>query len=151
VTYADTGDFIRGVVAVFIDGQEQLVKFRLNRSWEGSIKALFGSCGLSPDDDPEQLVGAGIEVTMGTYDSANGPVPVVKKWHKPAATTRTAALDRPREVAAMPHPAPKPTGPAWERDEQQAAARSPRRTPAQKAASQFKANTADDDDGGIPF
>ena len=146
VSYDDSGDSIRGVVAVFIDGQERLAKFRINRAWEGSVRALFGSCGLSPDDDPEQLVGAAIEVTMGTYDSANGPVPVVKKWHRPA--TRTAMLDRPREVAALPHPAPKPTGPAWERDEQ-ATTRAPRRSSAQKAHAEFKANNEDGDD--IPF
>ena len=133
VSYADSGDSIRGVVAVFTNGVEQLVRFRLNRSWEGSIKALFGSCGLSPDDDPEQLVGAAIEVTMGTYDSANGPVPVVKKWHRPA--TRTATLDQPREVAVLPHPA---------------AARAPRRTPAAKVRAEFKAASEDDDDL-IPF
>jgi hypothetical protein len=150
VSYDDSGDSIRGVAAVFTNGVEQLVKFRIPRSWEGSIRALFSAADLPEDADASQLVGAAVSVVLGEYQGRDGePRSTVKRWYRPAPATRTATLDRPREVAALPHPAPKPTGPAWERDEA-AAARAPRRTPAQKAASQFKQNSADDDDS-IPF
>jgi hypothetical protein len=148
VEYPDSGPLVRGTVAVFTNGVEQLVKFRIPRSWEGSIRALFSAAGLPEDADASQLVNAAVAVTLGEYQGRDGePRPTVKRWHRPA-TTRTATLDRPREVAALSHPAPKPTGPAWERDEQ-AATRAPRRTPAQKAAAEFKANIEDGDD--IPF
>jgi hypothetical protein len=150
--YPDSGPLVRGTVSVFVDGTERLVKFRIPRSWDASIKALFTAAGLPEDADAEQLAGKSVLVTLGDYIGKDGESrPVVKRWHRPAATTRTAMLDQPREVAAMAHPAGKPTGPAWERDEA-AAARAPRRTPAQKAAAEFKANNqGDDDDGGIPF
>ena len=148
VEYPDSGPLVCGTVAVFTNGVEQPVKFRIPRSWEGSIRALFSAAGLPEDAEAEQLVGKAVAVTLGEYQGRDGePRPTVKRWHRPA-TTRTAMLDRPREVAALPHPAPKPTGPAWERDEA-AATRAPRRTPAQKAAAEFKANDTDGDD--IPF
>ncbi len=148
VEYPDSGPLVCGTVAVFTNGVEQLVKFRIPRSWEGSIRALFSAAGLPEDAEAEQLVGKAVAVTLGEYQGRDGePRPTVKRWHRPA-TTRTAMLDRPREVAALPHPAPKPTGPAWERDEA-AATRAPRRTPAQKARAEFQANDTDGDD--IPF
>jgi hypothetical protein len=152
VEYPDSGPLVRGTVMVAVDGVPQEVKFRIPRSWDASIRALFSAAGLPEDADVEQLTGKTVAVVLGEFQGRDGePRTVVKRWHKPAATTRTAALDRPREIAALAHPAGKPTGPAWERDEQ-AAARAPRRTPAQKAASQFRQNSlGDDDDGGIPF
>jgi hypothetical protein len=137
--YPDSGPIIRGVVAVTTGDGEQMVRFRIKRSWDGSVKALFGAAGLSPDDDPGQLVGAAIEVTMGSYAGANGPMPVVKRWHKPAAPAKAATA--------------KPAAPAWESDEA-AAPRAPRRTTAQKAHAAFKANVAaaaPEDDDTIPF
>jgi hypothetical protein len=139
--YPDSGPMVRGLVAVQTDDGEQLVRFRIRREWHGSIKALFGAAGLKDDADPGQLVGVPIEVTMGTYESQNGTVPVVKKWHKPAAPAKATTA--------------KDATPAWESDEAPAP-RAPRRTTAQKAHQQFKANAAasadDDDDGGcIPF
>jgi hypothetical protein len=150
--YPDSGPLVRGTVAVFTNGVEQLVKFRIPFSWGASIKALFTAAGLPEDADASQLVGAAVSVVLGDYTAKDGTQrSVVKRWHKPAPTTRTAALDRPREVAALPHPTGKQAEPSWERDEA-AATRAPRRTPAQKAASQFKQNSqGDDDDGGIPF
>jgi hypothetical protein len=135
VSYDDSGDSIRGVVSVFANGVEQLVKFRLNRNWDASIRALFSAAGLPEDADAEQLVGKAVAVTLGEFQGRDGePRSTVKRWYRPAPATRTAMLDRPREVAAMPHPA---------------AARAPRRTPAQKAAAEFQANDTDGDD--IPF
>jgi hypothetical protein len=146
VSYDDSGDSIRGVVAVLANGVEQLVRFRIPFSWIASIKALFTAAGLPEDADASQLAGAAVSVVLGEYTAKDGSQrAAVKRWHKPAATTRTAALDRPREVAALQHPAGKPTGPAWERDEA-AATRAPRRTPAAKARAEFKQTSADDDD-----
>jgi hypothetical protein len=149
VEYPDSGPLVRGTVAVFTNGVEQLVKFRIPRSWEGSIRALFSAAGLPEDADAERLLGKTVLVTLGEYTAKDGTQrSVVKRWHKPAPTTRTAALDRPREIAALAHPAGKQAEPSWERDEQ-AAARAPRRTPAQKARAEFQANDTDGDD--IPF
>ena len=136
--YPDSGPILRGVVAVQTDNGEQLVRFRIKRSWDGSVKALFGAAGLSPDDDPGQLVGAAVAVTLGSYESQHGPMPVVKRWHRPAAPTAAATA--------------KPAGPAWESDE--AAPRAPRRTTAAKAHQQFKSNAAaaaPEDGDTIPF
>jgi hypothetical protein len=133
--YPDSGPLVRGTVAVFTNGVEQLVKFRIPRSWEGSIRALFSAAGLPEDADAEQLVGKTVAVVLGEFQGRDGePRPTVKRWHRPAPATRTATLDQPREVAAMPHPA---------------AARAPRRTPAAKARAEFQANDTDGDD--IPF
>jgi len=149
VEYPHSGPLVRGTVAVFTNGVEQLVKFRIPRSWDASIRALFTAAGLPEDADAEQLVGKVVAVTLGEFQGRDGePRSTVKRWYRPAPATRTAMLDPPREVAALPHPAPKPAGPAWERDEA-AVARSPRRTPSQKAAAEFKANDTDGDD--IPF
>ena len=135
VSYDDSGDSIRGVVAVFANGVEQMVRFRIPFSWGASIKALFTAAGLPEDADASQLVGAAVSVTLGEYQGRDGePRPVVKRWYRPAPAARTATLDQPREVAAMPHPA---------------AARAPRRTPAAKARAEFQANDTDGDD--IPF
>jgi hypothetical protein len=135
---------------VAVDGIPQEVRFRIPRSWEGSIRALFSAAGLPEDADAEQLVGKAVAVTLGEYQGRDGePRSTVKRWYRPAPVARTAMLDQPREVAALPHPAGKPTEPAWARDET-AAARAPRRTPAAKARAEFKQNTADDDDS-IPF
>ena len=135
VSYDDSGESIRGVVAVLANGVEQMVRFRIPFSWGASIKALFTAAGLPEDADASQLVGAAVSVVLGEYTAKDGSQrAAVKRWHKPAPTTRTATLDRPREVAAMPHPA---------------ATRAPRRTPAAKARAEFQANDTDGDD--IPF
>ncbi len=149
VEYPDSGPLVRGTVAVFTNGVEQLVRFRIPRSWDASIRALFSAAGVPEDADAEQLVGKAVAVTLGECQGRDGePRPTVKRWHRPAPSVRTAMLDRPREVAALPHPAPKPAGPAWERDEA-AIARAPRRTPVQKLAADARANGAPEDD--IPF
>jgi len=132
VDYPDSGPQVRGTISVFVGDQEQLVKFRIPRSWDASIRAMFTAAGLPEDADAEQLVGKAVNVTLGEYQGRDGePRPVVKRWHRPAPVARTAILDQPREVAALPHPA---------------AARAPRRTPAQRAAAEFKQTNADDDD-----
>jgi hypothetical protein len=130
VEYPDSGPLVRGTVMVAVDGIPQEVRFRIPRSWEGSIRALFSAAGLPEDAAASQLAGAAVSVVLGEYQGRDGePRPTVKRWHRPA-------------------PAGKPTGPAWERDEQ-AAARAPRRTPAAKARAEFQANDTDGDD--IPF
>jgi hypothetical protein len=135
---------------VAVDGIPQEVRFRIPRSWEGSIRALFSAAGLPEDADAEQLVGKAVAVTLGEYQGRDGePRSTVKRWYRPVPVARTAMLDQPREIAALAHPAGKQAEPSWERDEQ-AAARAPRRTPAQKAASQFRQNSTDDD-SDIPF
>jgi hypothetical protein len=135
VDYPDSGPQVRGTVMVAVDGVPQEVKFRIPRSWDASIRALFSAAGLPENADPEQLIGKAVAVVVGEYQGRDGePRTVVKRWHKPEPTTRTATLDRPREVAAMPHPA---------------ATRAPRRTPAAKARAEFQANDTDGDD--TPF
>jgi hypothetical protein len=122
--YPDSGPIIRGVVAVTTGDGEQLVRFRIRREWTGSVKALFGAAGLSPDDDPGQLVGAAVMVTLGSYESQHGPMPVVRRWHKPAAPAK-AATAKPAGPAAPRAPsviqgcnakAPKQARPEWETD-----------------------------------
>ena len=127
--YPESGPIIRGIVAVQIDGAEQLVKFRIKREWTGSVKALFGAAGVPDDADATQLVGAAVQVTMGTYESQNGTMPVVKKWHRP--------------VAAKAAPA-KPAAPEWDAEEA-ASPRAPRRTAAAKIRAEVRETNPDDD------
>jgi len=128
--YPDSGPMVRGLVAVQTDDGEQLVRFRIKREWTGSIKALFGAAGLKDDADPGQLVGAAVMVTMGTYESQNGPMPVVKKWHKPAAPAKATPA--------------KPAVPEWQADDE-AAPKVVRRTAAGKAKAAVREANPDDD------
>ena len=136
VSYPDTGDQVRGVVAL---ESGEAVKFSIRKSWSGSMRALFGAAGVADDEPAEALVGKAVEVVVGEFTGRDGqPRPVVKRWHKPAGSASTAA--------PVAKPA-APKAPAWEADE---AARSPRRGPAAKARADFKAQPAVGD-GDIPF
>ena len=145
VSYPDTGEQVRGVVAL---ESGEAVKFSIRKSWSGSMRALFGAAGVADDEPAEALVGKAVEVVVGEFTGRDGqPRPVVKRWHKPAGSASTAApVAKPAASKAVSDV------PAWQSDE--AAPRAPRRTTAQKAHAAFKANvaaSAEEDDGSIPF
>ena len=138
VSYDDSGEQIRGTVAL-ADGDT--IRFTIRRSWSGSLRALFGAAGVDADEPAEALAGQAVEVVIGAFTGRDGnPRPCVKKWFRPAGSASTSP------------PVAKPAAskaPAWEADDQQVP-RAPRRTTAQKAAAEFKAQPAVGGDD-IPF
>jgi hypothetical protein len=134
-SYDDSGEIVRGLVTTD-DGNA--IRFRIPRSWGGSISAIYGACGVHIEEPADRLAGKAVSVTLGTFTGKDGiERPVIKKWHKPAAPAKAATA--------------KPAALAWESDEA-AAPRAPRRTTAAKAHAAFKANVAaPEDDDTIPF
>jgi hypothetical protein len=135
-SYDDSGEIVRGLVTTD-DGSA--IRFRIPRSWGGSISAIYGACGVHIEEPADRLAGRPVAVTLGTFTGKDGiERPVIKRWHKPAAPAKAATA--------------KPAGPAWESDE--AAPKVVRRTTAAKAHAAFKANAAaaaPEDDDTIPF
>ena len=143
--YPDSGPVIRGTVAVQTADGEVLVRFRILRSWEGSIKAIFHSCGLHSTDPAGSLAGHEVLVELGSFTGQDGNErPVVKRWHKAQAskpaTPKAAVSDVPAWQADDADPRP----------EAEAAARAPRRTSNAKARAEFRQTSGDDGDS-IPF
>ena len=112
-SYDDSGEVVRGLVTTE-DGST--IRFRIPRSWGGSITAIYGACGVHIEEPAASLAGRPVAVTLGTFTGKDGiERPVIKRWHKPAAPAKADTA--------------KPAGPAWESDEA-AAPRAPRRTTA---------------------
>jgi hypothetical protein len=134
--YEDSGgEQIRGTVAL-ADGDT--IRFSLRRSWGGSVRAIYGAAGVADDQPAEALAGKGVEVVLGEFMGRDSnPRPCIKKWFRPAGTTSGST--------------PVEKAPAWQADEP--APRAPRRTPAQRAHANFKANLAASAEGDdeIPF
>jgi hypothetical protein len=139
--YPDSGPVIRGTVAVQTADGEVLVKFRIVRSWEGSIKAIFHSCGLHSTDPAESLAGHEVLVELGSFTGQDGiERQVVRRWHKAPVTKAAAEVVHPVE-AHDPRPEAEASAPAE-------TSKAPPRSPARKAAKAFREATAGDD---IPF